>query len=300
MARGFEAYGVSSQVIDKLLDPEFNDLRLTQDSKFWMLELLEVNFASLEAATQASIERASRLSTSASSSSASQNASLSIQPYDYTRQPHPRPNVTTSIPDPLHIPEYTTLYKGLATARLQRARTTSGIDLSMLATMVASDFGDGRGRRMLYFGVQKWVAERYCKYMKHSAEGSPPVVILRLDVPNHIIERIDKHVFSIDDSWKIFVHYFRHGKSRKDIPNELQYLVGKDLLIGPICKTHSRGITRMSSWREISDVNVLHEIDGDQMSDQATQYAFKDTEEFIDHIQAQSTMYEVTAACIQQ
>jgi hypothetical protein len=135
----------------------------------------------------------------------------------------------------------------------------------------------------LYFTVQKAAAEKYASYVKRRNDAGLPIIV-RMDIPNSLIETLIPQLLPFGDSWKEFVWTCRRGFGAI-MPKELKYLTSKQLLIGPICRTHTIGISNMASWSNITIGNVMTVEDEDGTMTQATQYVFRTTDEVVEELQ---------------
>lgn len=277
----FESLGINGATIYSIMDSTFAAIRLRESCQYWVLDTMKSRYESLEAIHKASRAREQRILTSSSErlpSGSSGNTNLSTEDTPGALV------ATQSASRRSTAPGHTTLWKGCSEGRAlatKRALETGKLEFGDMISYPPTDFNVAGSS--LYFAVQKEVAKLYAGYSKRRNDIGRPVIV-RLDIPNSFIENLQPHQITYGDTWKEYVWTCRRG-SGAIMPKELRHLGSKNLLIGPICRTHTKGINKMPKWSDITIANVMTEEDDRGEMEQATQYVFRRTDEMLEHMQ---------------
>ena len=122
-----------------------------------------------------------------------------------------------------------------------------------LADGCPTDF-HGPNAWISYFGPDRWVAERYAKYIKHLVPFHRTCIV-EMTIPNSLIDRMNPVILRYGEDWKKIVWNSRRGRP---YPKELRHLFKRPLYIGDICHNYTPAISKMPSWNELTRENVMN------------------------------------------
>ncbi|CAD6443019.1 76d881f8-56db-4422-9fe3-8d3a4c5d65cf [Sclerotinia trifoliorum] len=235
-------WGVSSELINAIMDAEFSNVRLTESAHHWVRDTMEIRYLSLERIMRDSDSRAENRDTL--------NTSV----------------VTDTASGTSNVPGHLTLYKAISTDRVRRDRE-GNIEIDSLVSGTPSDFR-GIGGTMLYFAPDLKAAEHYRNYIKRRATTSPALII-RLSLPNAFIEGLPPHIIEFGDFWRQAIHTCRSGRNLK---GNLKYLHTLPLIITPIAHSPNIAIARLQDWQQVT-ISHIFRLEGQQNT--AVQYIFQ-------------------------
>ena len=208
--------GITQTLCDKILDPEFTNLRLTQNARYWVLDTIEAKFRFLTSLDDA-------------------NVLGQMQ----KKQRHPQPQVqpSTTPSQPISATEVV-LLKGGDCARLQKAirLSTDSTDVNRIQNVASAPPGDFAGLEMaLYFTQQRQFAYQYASYARTRLRTAPgddpiPVGILHVVIPKELMTggvHIDGEI------WREFV--WNH-KLQRPIPEDLRWVDEANVVSGPVVR----------------------------------------------------------------
>jgi hypothetical protein len=233
------AMGITQTMCDKILDPEFSDIRLTQNARYWVIDTIEAKFLFLtslntnvlgsKVSDQGPVSLQARLERSKKSSSASS------QPQKYKAEREPQPQILASaVPQAISDTELV-LLKGGDCGRLQKAiRVGTDLkDVNRIENVRTIPPGDFAGIAVgLYFTKQRQVAYRYASYARNRflTDGEDPIAvgILQVVIPRELTAG------SVDiygAKWQEFVwnHRLQHPT-----PDHLRWIEKAPMVIGPV------------------------------------------------------------------
>ncbi|KAF7876578.1 hypothetical protein EAF04_001666 [Stromatinia cepivora] len=246
-------WGVSSELIDAIMDAEFSNVRLTESAQHWVRDTMEIRYLSLERIKRDSDLRAENGNT----------ASTGI--------------ATDTVPRSSNVPGHLALYKAISTERVRRDME-GNIEIDSIVSGTPTDFR-GSGGTVLYFTPDFQVAVHYRNYIKRRALTSPPLII-RLSLPNAFIEGLPLHVMEFGNLWRQIVHTCRSGRNLR---GNLKYIHRLPLIVAPIAHSPNRAIARLRDWQQVTIRHVLR-LEGQQST--PVQYIFQglDTVEQIEEV----------------
>lgn len=234
---GMQKLGLGEEMQRNIMHPEFNDIRATRPLKAWASYFVETNWLilcdmnnTLENHLEDLVSR--RIS--------------SLRGGGGGDGPH----VSTELE--WKIAGHTTLYRATTAQRLKAVYKDDGT-IHLQKTMediVAGDFSwTDKG---YYWTPQKWVAERYAMYCSQNCKVPGNVVIIRMVCPSY---EVDGKAWRLEygDDWRKLLWYSRN---RETYPEEIQKQ-RKSVIIGPLCVNHTKEITKMKTWMEISEKHVF-------------------------------------------
>lgn len=269
-----KAWGISEELRFALLDPEFDDIRLTATAKYWVIWAIGLRSAVLFEAFKASKKRqtlreaASHDPTRRAGAQYTGPESAGDESYEEPAAPFLNlrgggegSRMSKSEYEESLAPEsYLTLWRGGAKAPFLRFMNDrdddDDNDTSALECGYPSDFRGVEGP-ISYWALDRQVAQKYAKFHRR-ASAPTPVGLLRADIPHKVIDSLHPCVLrdgldpSISDDWRKIIFASRRGaKFPKDlttrgITNE------RELYIGYICKAHNEAISALPSWTNIS------------------------------------------------
>ena len=233
------AMGITQTLSDKIMDPEFRDLRLTQNARYWVIDIIEAKFLFLtsldtnvlgsRASAQGPVSLQARLERSKKSSGASSQA----QKHKAEREPQPQLQ-TSAAPQAISATE-SILLKGGDCARLQKAirLDTDLTDVNRIQNARSTPPGDFAGFAMgLYLTKQRQVAYQYASYTRKRLEtaGEDPIAvgILQVVIPRELTAG------SVDiygETWQEFVWNHR---MQRPTPDHLRWIDDAPMVIGPV------------------------------------------------------------------
>ncbi|TKA70258.1 hypothetical protein B0A55_07767 [Friedmanniomyces simplex] len=259
---------------DALLKPEYKDFRMLGTAETWAKEIVADSYEWLldldRIITYRRSQRGQNPSVRPYSPSLNVTPSPAIEP---TSRPSsssgqlPYPLLETSVVLPTEIPEYTMLYKGGTTRRLEKvwADGTGGrLELPNLYSKPPTDFHP-QNPHILYFTKQKQCAEVYAK-MAEDIKDPVPAGILHVAVPK---EMLSQAISIVGTDFKQLVFESRTQNPRGSVSAHLQHYTTASLLVGPICGVSSDVLTRHAQTAD--DVTLL----GIGQGAKASQYAFQ-------------------------
>jgi len=286
-----EQLGINLQTIDAIMHPRYKEIRLTCSCNYWVRDTIQGRHEVLLALQRTSQIRGERLQeacedatgkgksggtkTQELSSSSKKDKQAGAMEGNGSGTPdknkYRTSNAVKQQPLPSTAPGKTTLWRGTSEERLQRVKIAwaqGHVDLEGSMSRGPMDFQPYG----LYLAVHHETAVEYAGYAKHRGQGLP--VVMRIDIPNNILEDMEPTVLTYGDDWRQLVFHTRRSQ-RSDLPKHLRLRCRKPLLIGPILKTHTIGVCKMKSWEEITEANLANfEKDGKTVI--GIQYALSD------------------------
>jgi hypothetical protein len=225
--------GIGGDLQKALLKMQHRIILLTRDLLSWLTEIVEINYDTLE------------------------NMEWKIETYlDMRKEPSLRGgegDEFESESEPTVPKDHTRLYKSLALSRLKEAFGEDGsIDLVTIISNFPTDFAALRGA--LYFTAQRWVADHYAALVDDATQNAD-VRTLELHVPNKHLENVTRWDLHFDDMWRQVLFYSRKAKAYPD--DWRKDYTRKELIVGPITYNHNHAFSKMKSWTEVGEHNIL-------------------------------------------
>lgn len=285
-----EHMGVTKDLRDAILIPEYEDLRYTRSAKHWVIDTFKMRFGSLESIAGRIInsmqikQREPEYSYSRSPTSSFLNpiplpassSSMALNKASKQKQGDKQPKETNGLAKagvqievvaPSPIPAgFTTIWKALDKWRCNGfLDPASGrINLDPIASSSPTDF---HGKLdVVYFTPQKSVALRYAMWAKQKASIAE-VMIIQIDIPFELTEgkfgstdfthRIWKDS-NPDCGWNRLIWTSQRQERR---PRNLAYLQKYGMLIGHICTGRDFNITSLPNHSSITDKHLLKVYD---------------------------------------
>ena len=238
--------GVGRPLIEAILAPEYSDIRTTASAKYWVLDSISIAWSSLEAIQHASSIRAQKLR-------------QSTDPTTQVSVPPSTPDLREGLLPPSTLkseqaPDTTILYKGINIEKAKGINIVTGDNhISSLATYPPTDFV-GYPAAIFSFNLDLNVAEKYCAYARkrHTLQ---PTCIVQMAVPNSLFEQLNPVIIKFGNDWKQLVW---HSRAQKALAKEIKHLERRPLYIGDICQSHCQSITRLSSWEDMTEDNLMY------------------------------------------
>jgi hypothetical protein len=257
--KALKKQGMKESVRRGILDPHFNNLRLSRSASEWALDTLDIGWTYLTG-----------LDTSLKKDAGSKKSKMAVDIRSVSPDPSVRPSKatksSTSLTGALHsedprlklaietdvpkdVPGRTLLHKG---GNLERLRSIFHSDGSLNMTEILStppvDFHPSHSD--LYFSKQWDVALHYAGYVR-SRNGTASA-IMTVAVPSNLLSE-SREVFGAD--WKKLVWSSRNKTVRMRnggrLPKDLVEYESADVLIGNICGIGNNQVSRLQSSDDI-------------------------------------------------
>ncbi|KAL9118352.1 MAG: hypothetical protein Q9187_005106 [Circinaria calcarea] len=260
--------GISKELIDVIMIPEYSDLRMTASAKYWLRDTFAMRFRSLLGMQQASTTRIRALMKERASRAQRQRKPGGT----FSAGRDPIPNVQTGIATPNFTPGTTKLWRGgdQELINLARDQNTEANNLRTQDAYVRPTDFQGRAP-LLYFTLDRTTGVRYAKWAALKSNGLG--ALLYMEVPNSVLQSMDPYTLQ-DDEWKQIVWHSRRSLAW---PDSLQFLKSRLLLIGDIATGKNQAYHKIAKWQDITEHHKLKRQDGD-IERTTTQYVFQDEE----------------------
>lgn len=254
--------GTNDKLRTAILLPEFEDLRYTASCKYWVLDAIETTYETLETMNETMRLEAARLYRAKS------------RPGHQAPSGAPTPIMATSSAAPSAIDKHTMIWRAGSRQKAENFynQMTSQISLEAIST-VPGDFSGTR--RVAYWTPQKETADRYAQWCKHKTSASE-IAFIQVAVPESFTDSLaTEYLWCGDrqkptDAWKKLVWHSRRGLM---VPDELDHLDEKDLLIGHIASAIHTKYEHLKDHTQIGEHDVLTvKIDGEERK--AVQWVF--------------------------
>ena len=236
------AMGITQTLSNKILDPEFRNLRLTQNARYWVLDTIEAKYLFLTS-----------LNTNVLGSKASAQGPVSLQArleqskksqaQKHKAKQEPQPQLETSAATQANLDTELVLLKGGDYARLQKAirLETDLTDVNRIQNVGSTPPGDFAGLVMgLYFTKQRQLAYQYASYARKrlETESKTPIAgavenpiavgILQVIIPRELTAG------SVDIYGKIWQEFVWNHRLQRATPDHLRWIDDAPIIIGPI------------------------------------------------------------------
>lgn len=279
------ALGVSQQLHDAILLPEFEDLRYTASCKFWVCRAIEINYNTyidLEKTIQASptIRKLNQDDESVLSNyPKSSNSKVNETPGKVSLKEPLNNNsgkgkekelvvVATKAEAPALRPFHTMLWRCEERSKAYQFYNQETGEIQLDAIAISP--GDFNGKvPVTYFTPQKQIADRMSCWTKRKCEAAN-IVVIQVAVPEALTNSLRKSVLYIApnqliDEWKMMVFWGRRGKR---LPRGLKSLEklkkNTDLFIGPVARS-TNNFWELSDWTQINNSHIYKiDVNGEQ------------------------------------
>lgn len=283
----FSKLGITQDLKNAILDPQFKQIRLTESCKDWLIDTFEGKFCILTAIQGASRKRAKLIQDAAKRGSTEPVGMIEI--LGGPREENSVKMQTNAYPQ--HSPGSTTLWKGGDKAKFAPLFQVDGtLTLQHLCSLRPTDFCRG-GRDVIYTTVHREVAELYANFAKRRIGDSATPCIVSLQVPNSLIQSLNPLFLQYGELWQNIVWNCRWGQP---IRGPLREYTSRDLIIGPICGKPNKVIAQQANLGTVLEGDIVKFMsEGEQC--QAIQYAFLG-EETLNQLELKGTfaLHEVT------
>lgn len=241
------AMGITQTLSDKILDPEFRDLRLTQNASYWVRDTIEAKFLfltsldsnilGLRASAQGPVSLQARLERSKKSSGASSQA----QKHKAEQEPQPQAISDTEL----------MLLKGGDYARLQKAikLDTDLTAINRIQNVGSALPGDFAGLTTgLYLTTQRQLAYQYASYARkrlETANGENPIAvgILQVVVPRDLTAgAVDIH-----GETRIWQEFVWNHRLQRQTPSHLRWIDDAPVVMGPVVRCSQDNLRKLVS-----------------------------------------------------
>lgn len=257
--------GVNNNLIDAILDSDFDDIRATKSACEWVIDTFRTSWEFLEGLggrIRRKKDEVGRVAT----------PSPSIVPKPSVL----KPDTMTTVPD--NIDGRIMLHKGGAMTRLVSVFNEDGsLNLSNLFSDAPTDFHQLRSD-LLCFTKDIDIAKQYAKFSQRRVPVEEGIV-LSFTVPTELLDEY-REISGVD--WRRLVWWARHpGRyiGMSQVPASLMEYVEAPVLIGHICGIAGKKIGQLESPSELTGQYYMKTKDGVN----ATQYVFQAIPVQIEH-----------------
>ncbi|KAG5978140.1 hypothetical protein E4U55_006350 [Claviceps digitariae] len=271
--QSMDQYGINDELQEAIMDPRFKDLRLSNSCFSWVRNTVEARFLGLREIQETSRERERARQRASQRPGGSQMEQTSDLMHDEA--------ALTVMSDPAieaahPVPGFTTLFKGMSTARLYNVNDIdSSINVLGLGSSLQTDFSSRKAA--VYFAVDREVAARYALWAKRRHPDNS-ACLLQIRVPNSAIEslRPDKlrtvywDPTGNDKTWEKLIFNCRNGRQNTKALGFSEAV----LIIGTISGKPNAHYGSLGSYEQITAREVFRNADGQP----AVQYAWIDEE----------------------
>ncbi|KAG9255960.1 uncharacterized protein F5Z01DRAFT_530129 [Emericellopsis atlantica] len=218
------AFGLSTDVQDKIMHPAFRELRLTRSCTHWCRDTVEIRFKALR---------------------------YTQKPREHSRRA-PAPSIFDKSESLTHIAargisDHTILFKDIDEARADGFLDTQGCvqHISRILHSSPSDFSSDR----VYFHPELATVQCYAGYAKQRGTDETNIMIVCIAIPNAVLQGLLltdcglQRLYWPSEAWQEFVDC---NRTRQTVPLELCRYQLATLLIGSTAKyrlTCHRGVT---------------------------------------------------------
>jgi len=299
--------GISEEVENAIMDPDFTSLRLSCSGFYWIEDTMRMRYAGLEEIQRTSLARVEKSSHSAGRGGdggqhercqgdhqTTSDGSQSQQPLGLGQGQSSWTSSTVEISAldvsasaiaARNAPGHTILFKALDKGRIHGLFDNTGTvsNLTKLASQPPTDFS-GRST-CFYFTPDYAIAKRYAEYAKGRA-ACESVVLVCFRIRNAAIESLSntvafQRVYWPSPEWKQVIWYCRTGKP---FPSHLSKYRDALLMIGTISTKPNSTYDRLASWEQVSERHVLMQPSDQQQQQQqqprpGVQYVFSGSAE---------------------
>ncbi|KAL8991977.1 MAG: hypothetical protein Q9169_007482 [Polycauliona sp. 2 TL-2023] len=255
--------GLKTDVVDRILNPRFESLRVSQTASYWVVDTITANYYYLLSLNQQihELPRVARRNDvqidSAITGELTRESTAMPGPSSTSSTAPPTQAVTSSssrysgAADHQVHPGEVDLLKGGYQSRLEQAlpltNPPTGVRnarLGLIRSNPPCDFSINE--TALYFSKQRQVANEYVTFARERTtqqnRAPAPVGILHVVVPRELLEDFQE---IYGDTWRQFVMHCRLMSDDEQIPLHLQYLRQAQVVIGPVLNSTAEALERM-------------------------------------------------------
>lgn len=254
--------GLTRAFQDRLMDPEYKEMRLMGSLKDWVRWMVEERYHFLQSLDDF-VKNPARGSNRRVSTLDLQTGKLVTGPVIPERSSSvgatppvghfsTNPSIATASSNaPRDIEGHATYFKWGTVARLESVHgsstTNNRLGFVSIASTPPGDFsGDTRG---LYFTKHERIAWQYVQWAGKLIDRTVvPVGILRVAIPDHLLASITEVVGEV---WRRFVWANRRSNENPTAIDDLAYLKDFQWLTGPICGQSQHRVNRMENAGEL-------------------------------------------------
>ncbi|KAI4712510.1 hypothetical protein J4E89_002777 [Alternaria sp. Ai002NY15] len=234
--------GISAELQEKVMDPEYEDVRSTQSLSYWILETIFENIWTLKNLSER-LNRNLAVIQSGKTPFASLRggAPEDRSKYHLTRVGH------------------TTLYRSTSAAQLERVFGEHSLNLDLnFQFRRGIHTGDFHNERRGYcWSSQHWVSEHFAAYTCSRIKSPTDVCIIRALVPTHLLQGQGVWALPFGDDWKKLVW---HSTRELIYPADIQEKLDKStLIIGPV----SINFSELKSWKQATEDRNCYTVKGE-------------------------------------
>ncbi|KAI0882819.1 uncharacterized protein GGS22DRAFT_195545 [Annulohypoxylon maeteangense] len=263
--------GISVEVQKHIMDPVFQDIRMSESCLFWVTDTMELRYRGLEEVKKTSYWRAATLAAQRSrrkgakyaKNEALTNATSNSMLWNAT---------TSKDKDNLN---FVTIYKGIDRGRaegLLNDVTGEVINIHPLISNSLTGFKSNIQGSALYFTAQHDVAVSYACYIKHR-DNISGIIIVNIKMPLYAIRLLPKQrlqeIYWPSSQWKTLVYNLRRNKG---LPSEVGKSLSSALLIMATISTKpNQAYRKLTSPEQVTKECCLK----DEKGEPAIQYVFR-------------------------
>ena len=283
--------GISEEVENAIMDPDFTSLRLSCSGFYWIEDTMRMRYAGLEEIQRTSFVREEKGShvnqedkgrqqeSGQGNHQASNTSQAQQQPLGQGQSSYASNTIQVSVRDvsasamaARNAPGHTILFKAIDKGRIHGLFNDTGTlsNVTKLASFPPTDFSGTNS--CFYFTPSYAIAKQYAQYAKGRVTCES-VVIVCFRIRNAAIESLSdtaiQRIYWPSPEWKQLIWYCRRGKP---FPSHSQ--LGKFrnalLIIGTISTKPNSSYERLASWEKVLESHVL-QIDDQQQQQQQQQ-----------------------------
>lgn len=269
-----KSMGIDIALRKRILHPDYNQVRLTETSMYWVLQTvtdlfdflvtLNPKLENTAISRSQSVSLASRLVLNTEESSSSRSGVTSERtPTSIATQSSSE--VKATLAECLQKPGETLLFKGGAINRLQKAIVRDTIKLGNVFSIPPTDFSDQK--ILWYFTKQRSVAELYANWASNRLGKERVEVGIMSVVFSDDLLTESKEIYGMD--YKEFVW---HNRLQLPIPEKFRHYAEAEVLIGSVLDISSANVERMySRGQNYSELQLLRLRTGDSVTQYCVQ-----------------------------
>jgi hypothetical protein len=260
--------GINHRVRNGILNPYYDNLRLSRSAAEWALDTLDEAWYYLAGLDARLKKRKMAVDMRSVSPDPSIKPSRALNPNtSLTASLHgnnPALRLATEVEVPESVSGRTILFKGGSLERLQSIFNSDGsLNLAQIVSTPPVDFHPHRYD--LYFTKQYEVALHYANYVEERV-GGPWPGIMTVAIPSSWLAE-SREVFGAD--WKNLIWSSRNRQALINnegrLPTELSEYERADILIGNICATSNDQVAKLNSREDIQHLICRSGIKGTQI-----------------------------------
>ncbi|KAG5923203.1 hypothetical protein E4U42_005019 [Claviceps africana] len=263
--RFMASHGINQELQAAIMDPRFKEVRLRASCFYWIKDTLETRYLGLEDIQQASYERVRALQRHRQRPEGSRSGQPPVAD-------EPAPTVTSEAAAEAAnaIPGFTTLFRGMSTARMDHLRSSGDSPVNALDFQKSHESGSDfvpRNNVGIFFSVDREIAVLYALYAKRRHKDHSACLV-QIRVPNSAIESLSHEQLQRiywdptgnDKTWEKVVFNCRQ---RTTLPREFRSRFSQAiLLIGTIARRPNHFYQRLDSYEQITPNEVMRNADG--------------------------------------